>query len=145
VPQPATTAKLVQVFIISRHSMQIGHSVRHSVNQSANQSVNQSVNQSINWPIGRSIGRRRRSSVVVCSWKRLLRSSDVCSGDSLQRRQSGSKSGGVVNPGQNNFDLKFPIFSGNFTKNRFFRANLRKISIFSGNFTKNFDFSRQLS
>src|SRR6218665_1600542 len=35
--------------------------------------------------------------------------------------------------------------SGNFTKNRFLRANLRKILIFSGNFMQNFDFSWQIS
>jgi len=48
---------------------------------------------------------------------------------SLQRSQSGLKSGGVVDPGQ--------IFL-------FFQANFREISIFSGNFTKNVDFSRQI-
>src|SRR6218665_34014 len=64
---------------------------------------------------------------------------------SLQRRQSGLKSGGVVDPGQ-----KISLFTGKFPKNfdffrqfhksRFFQANFRKISIFSGNFITNLDF-----
>src|SRR6218665_587424 len=48
---------------------------------------------------------------------------------SLQRSQSGLKSGGVVDPGQ--------IFL-------FFQATFREILIFSGNFTKNVYFSRQI-
>jgi len=52
-----------------------------------------------------------------------------------QRRQSGLKSCGVVDPGQTNFDFqgKFPIFSGNFTN---------KKSIFQGKFPKNVDVFR---
>jgi len=46
----------------------------------------------------------------------------------LQRRQSGLKSGGVVDPGK---------------KIRFFHANFTKDFNFSGNFTKRFRFSRQ--
>ena len=49
----------------------------------------------------------------------------------IQRRQSGLKSGGVVEP-----DQKISIFSGNFTKKR---------SIFQGKFPKNFNFCQVIS
>ena len=43
------------------------------------------------------------------------------------------------------FSKNFDFVSGNFTKNRFFRANIRKLLIFSDNFVQNFDFSWQIS
>ena len=72
--------------------------------------------------------------------------------DCIQRRQSGLKSGGVVDPGEK-IPIFHSIFSGDFTKKQIFRANFRKISgqipekfrFFTANFTKIFNFSNQIS
>ena len=71
----------------------------------------------------------------------------LCDRVHTQRRQSGLKSGGSRGSGSKNFDFlgKFPKNFDFFqaisqAKNRFFRANFRKISIFSCNFTKDSDF-----
>jgi len=58
----------------------------------------------------------------------------------IHRRQSGLKSGGSW------IRVKtFPIFSGNSTKIRFFKANFQKSSIFSGNFKTNSTFQAKIA
>jgi len=61
-------------------------------------------------------------------------------GPDWQRRQSGLKSGGVVDLAQQNFDFSRQISE----KFRFFQAISPKISIFK-QIWKNIDFSRQIS
>src|SRR6218665_69502 len=77
----------------------------------------------------------------------------------VQRRQSGLKSGVVVEQSKKNrffqaYCREISICPGKFSKNfeffwqisekfRFFQANFHKISNFYGKFSKNFDFFRQ--
>src|SRR6218665_2232488 len=63
-------------------------------------------------------------------------SDQICVRHRRQRRQSGLKSGEVVDPGQQNFEFSRKISE----KFRFCKAISQNISIFQGKFFKNFDF-----